>query len=101
MPRLGHVRDQRVVARVLPMMGVEAAEGPADGGPVRMTDPSTSIVRRGSSSRANASVTRSRFKAMSGASVSCVNCRNQSATVRRVGNRAKPQKRVTSGSPPR
>jgi hypothetical protein len=64
-------------------------------------EPSTSIVRRGSSSRANASVTRSRFKATSGANVSWVNCRNQSATVRRVGNRAKPQKRVTSGSPPR
>src|SRR5262249_52656875 len=31
--RLGHVRDQRIVARVLPMMRVEAAEGPADGGP--------------------------------------------------------------------
>ena len=30
---LGHVGDQRVVARVFPMMGVEAAEGPADGGP--------------------------------------------------------------------
>jgi hypothetical protein len=45
--------------------------------PVRITEPSTSIVRRGGSSRANASVMRSPFKATSGASVSCVNCRNQ------------------------
>ena len=32
-PGLGHVGEQRVVARVLPMMGVEAAEGPAHRGP--------------------------------------------------------------------
>jgi hypothetical protein len=32
-PGLGHVRDQRVVAGVLPRRGVDAAEGPADRGP--------------------------------------------------------------------
>ena len=43
--RLGHVRDQRVVARVLPMMGVEAAESPADGGP-RADDRSIHVDRQ-------------------------------------------------------
>ena len=32
-PRLGDVGDQRVVARVLSMMGIEAPEGPAHRGP--------------------------------------------------------------------
>jgi hypothetical protein len=31
-------------SRVLPVMRVEPAEGPADGGPGRITEPSTSIV---------------------------------------------------------
>jgi hypothetical protein len=31
-PRLGHGGQERVVAGILPMMGIEAAEGPADGG---------------------------------------------------------------------
>jgi hypothetical protein len=97
--RSGHMGDQRIVARVLPVMRVEARNAQPTVAPVRITEPSTSIVRRGRSNRASASVTRSRLSATSGASVSWVNWRNQSATVRRVGTRARPQKRVTRGSP--
>jgi hypothetical protein len=92
---------QRVVARVLPMMRVEAAEGPADGGP-RPDNRAIHVDRQAgrleSGQRLGHEIP---IQGDQRRQLSCVNCRNQSATVRRVGNRAKPQKRVTIGSPPR
>ena len=56
---LGQVSQQRVVGGVFPMVGIEAAEGPATVAPVRTTVPSTSIVSRGRAKRLIASSTRS------------------------------------------
>jgi hypothetical protein len=83
------------------MMGVEAAEGPADGGPRpdnRAIHVDCQAGRLESGQRLGHEIP---IQGDQRRQLSCVNCRNQSATVRRVGNRAKPQKRVTIGSPPR
>jgi hypothetical protein len=62
------------------------------------TVPSTSMVRRGRSSWATASVTSSWFSRLKAVSVVRVNVRSQLPTVRAVGTRPRPQKRCTNGS---
>jgi hypothetical protein len=96
---LRDVGQERVVAGIFPMMRVEAAEGPVDGGPgpdhrAVHVDRDPGQVQAGEGLGHEITVERHE-----GARVSCVNCRSQFATVRRVGSRARPQKRMTSGSP--
>src|SRR5262249_13590047 len=100
-PSLGHVGQQRVVAGVLPMMGIEAAKGQPTVAPVRTTVPSTSIVRRGRARRLMASYTICSLSRTQGARVVWVNWRSQLPTVRAVGMRANPLNRAIRGSPPR
>jgi hypothetical protein len=96
---LRQVGQQRVVAGILAVMGVEAAEGPAHRRPGPTTVPSTSIVRRGRARRLTASMTRSWLGWTRGATVLCMNWRNQLPTVRAVAIRANPWRSRAPATP--